>query len=58
MLHSAAVAFAAFAKVLPLLVRKMRDGKSVRISPGRIVWDFEAWSPQCFAIVDGCNGLK
>jgi hypothetical protein len=33
-------ALAALAKALPLLLaRKMRDGKSVRISPGRIMWD-------------------
>jgi hypothetical protein len=34
-------ALAALAKALPplLLARKMRDGKSVRISPGRIMWD-------------------
>jgi len=37
-------ALAVFAKALPLLARKMRDGKSVRISPGRIMWDEQAWS--------------
>ena len=37
LLHSAAAAFVAFAIALPLLARKMRDGKSVRISPGRIM---------------------
>ena len=41
LLHSAVAALAALAKALPplLLARKMRDGKSVRISPGRIMWD-------------------
>ena len=39
LLHSATEALAAFAMALPLLARKMRNGKSVRISPGRIMWD-------------------
>jgi hypothetical protein len=38
-LHSAAEALASFAIALPLLARKMRDGKSVRISPERIMWN-------------------
>jgi hypothetical protein len=38
LLQSAAAALAALAMALPLFARKMRDGKSVRISPGRIMW--------------------
>jgi len=38
LLQSAAAALAVLFIALPLFARKMRDGKSVRISPGRIIW--------------------
>ena len=36
----------------------MRDGKSVRISPGRIIWNQEAWSPLIVAGTDSSSGVQ
>jgi hypothetical protein len=53
LLQSTAAALAALAMALPLFARKMRDGKSVRISPGRIMRRVQqSWS-RLMSVLDG-----